>query len=293
MVATVLSTALDARVSIDGVQYCFAKFIPQGTVETIRNDEILCGHVDPEVEGDAVGRELNKFALLFDITAPFLTAILPYVGTEGVDTSFNADLSLDSFPFKIDLGATTHGYAETWIDKMILRGGTSTMPISCELHCMAVEEEDTTFGTPTEDMDFIYGFPGSTLSVAGTAYDIDRFAIAIQRNLVFEWNGSNFITGVGRGKRQTLLAVSTPYLAAKKSVYWSNKTYLAGREVALAMTNGVDDITFTMPKARLNPKPPGVDSLTESIRLDQTWEARRQGGVSAVDAFTFEIAPTA
>jgi hypothetical protein len=291
MVATVLNTAVDVRVSIGGVKFCFAKFVPQGTVETIRNDEILCGHVDPEVEGDAVGRELNKFVLLFDITAPFLTAILPYIGTDLVDTTFTADLSLDSFAVKIDMGATVHGYAETWIDRMILRGGTSTMPVSCELHCVAVQELDTTWGSPTEDVDFIYGFPGSTLSIAGTSYDIDRFAIAVQRNLVFEWNGSNYITGVGRGKRQTLLAVSTPYLSSKKSVYWSNKTYIAGRSVALGMTNGIDDITFTMPKARLNPKPPAVDTLTESIRLDQTWEARRQNAVTDVEAFTFEIAP--
>lgn len=293
MTAAVLNTAVDVRVSITGVKYCFAKFIPQGTVETIRNDEILCGHVDPEVEGDAVGRELNKFILLFDITAPFLTDILPYVGTSLTDDTFTADLNVNSFAVKVDMGAAVHGYAETWIDKMILRGGTSTMPVSCELHCVAVQEADTTWGSPTEDVDFIYGFPGSTLSVAGTAYDIDRFAIAIQRNLVFEWFGSNYITGVGRGKRQTLLAFSTPYLAAKKSVYWNNKTHLAGRAIALGMTNGIDDITFDMPLARLNPKPPAVDTITESIRLEQTWQARRQNGVTDTEAFSFTIAATA
>lgn len=293
MTATILNTAVDTRISIGGVKFCFAKFIPQGTVETIRNDEIICGHVDPEVEGDAVGRELNKFVLLFDITAPFLTDILPYIGTDLTDTTFTADLSLDSFALKVDMGATVHGYAETWIDKMILRGGTSTMPISCELHCVAVEELDTTFGSPTEDVDFIYGFPGSTLSVAGTAYDIDRFAIAIERNLVFEWNASNLITGVGRGKRRTMCAFSTPYLAAKKSLYWSNKTYLLGRAILLGMTNGIDDIVFSMPKARLNPKTPSIDSLTESIRLDQTWEARRQNAVTDVEAFSFDIDATA
>jgi hypothetical protein len=292
MVATILSTAVDTRISIAGGAFCYGKFISQSTVETIRNDEILCGHVDPEVEGDAEGRELNKFVLLFDITAPFLQAILPYIGAVADDTAFVADLSLDSFALAVDMGAAVHTYAETWIDKMILRGGTSTMPISCELHCVAVQEADGSFGSPTEDIDFIYGFPGSTLSVAGTSYDIDRFAIAIERNLVFEWNSSNLITGVGRGKRRTMCAFSTPYLAAKKTLYWSNKTYLLGRALVLGMTNGDMDIAFSMPKGRLNPKTPSIDSLTESIRLDQTWEARRKNGTPDVEAFSFDITAT-
>lgn len=58
MVATVLETAVDARLSLAGSQWCFAKFMNQSTVETIRNDEIVCGHVDPEIEGDAAGLSL-------------------------------------------------------------------------------------------------------------------------------------------------------------------------------------------------------------------------------------------
>lgn len=291
MTATVLDTAVDARVSIAGSQFCFAKFMNQSTVETIRNDDILCGHVDPEVEGDAAGRELNRFVLLFDITVPFLEAILPYIGTTGSGGVYTSDLTLSSCAVLVDLGATTHEYAETWITRFILRGGTSTMPISAELHCVAAAEVDQASPTFTPAaMDYIYGFPGSSFSVAATAYDVDRFVFAVDRNLVFDWNGSTTITGVGRGKRQTILATSTPYLAAKKSVYWGNKTYLQGRAILLGLTNGVDTVVINMPKAKLNPKAPSIETVSEPIRLPMTWEGRRQEGSPDTESFKITIA---
>lgn len=291
MTATVLDTAVDARVSLAGAQWCFAKFLNQSTTETIRNDEIQCGHVDPEVEGDASGRELNRFVILLDITIPILEALFPYMGTTETTNVYNSDLSLSSFAVLVDLGATTHGYAETWITRAIFRGGTSTMPISLELHCVATEELDVASPTFTEGtMGFVYGFPGSTFTVAGTSYDIDRFVLATDRNLVFEYNGSTKITGVGLGKRQTLLATSTPYLSAKKAVYWGNKTYLAGRAVSMLWTNGVNTVTFAMPLAKLNARAPSVEDTQTSIRLPLTWEARRQNGTPDVGAFSFTIA---
>ena len=291
MVATTLNTPIDARVSLNGSQWCFAKVQNNSTVETIRNDEILCGHVDPEIEGDAVGRELNRFVISLDPTVPMLESLLPKMGMTLATGVYESDTSLSSMAAVLDFGATAHSYAEVWVDKWIFRGGTSTLPISMELHCVAVEETDAGAAPAMSAgaMDYIYGFPGSTFTVAATGYDIDRFVIACDRNLVFEFNASNIITGVGRGKRQTLLATSTPYLAAKKSVYWDNKEYLSGRDVDLILTNGIDTITFNMPLAKLNPKGPDILNLRESIRLPLTWEARRQVD-PANDAFSFTIA---
>lgn len=290
MVATLLDTAVDARLSLAGTQWCFGKFINQSTVETIRNDEILCGHVDPEVEGDAAGRELNKFIILLDISEPILTALLPYMGMT-LDTGvYESSLTVSSLAVLVDLGATTHSYPETWITRAIFRGGVSTMPVSLELHCVAVQESDEASPTFTPGtMDYIYGFPGTTFTVAGTSYDIANFAFVIDRNLVFDWNSSRYITGYGLGKRNTLLAVSTPYTAAKKAVYWGNKTYLTGRDVQLTLTNGYDTILFRMQKARLNPRAPSIEDTTTPIRLPLTFEARREVD-PATDAFTVTIA---
>lgn len=290
MVATVLKTAVDARLSLAGSQWCFAKFMNQSTVETIRNDEIVCGHVDPEIEGDAAGRELNRFIILMDIDVPLLEALLPKMGMT-LDTGvYEADTSLSSMAVLADLGATTHSYPETWITRAIFRGGVSTMPVSLELHCVATQESDEASPTFTPaDMDYIYGFPGTTFTVAGTSYEPANFAFVIDRNLVFDWNASRYITGVGRGKRNTLLAVSTPYVAAKKSVYWNNKTLLTGNDVKLTLTNGYDTIQFRMQKAKLNPKAPSIEDTTTPIRLPLTWEARRQVD-PASDAFTITIA---
>ena len=164
------------------------------------------------------------------------------------------------------------------------------MPVSLELHCVATEELDVASPTFTPGtMDYIYGFPATTFSVASTSYDLDRFVVASDRNLVFEWNSSRTITGVGLGKRETLMAVSSPYLAAAKAVYWGNKAYLAGRDVRLTLTNGTNTVLVRFPLGKLNPKAPDIQTLTESIRLPLTWEARRQVSPAA-DSFTFTIA---
>lgn len=277
MPVTELFTPVDTRVSIAGSQFCFAKFRNMGTVETIRNDEILCAHVDPEIEGDAVGREINKFSLELDITVPILEAILPHLGFDEDTGVYTSDLSLSSFTTLVDFGATIHKWVETFVIAAVFRGGVSTMPISLELHCIGVQEVDDAAATFTEGaMDYIYGWPGSNLTIASTAYNTPNFALAIDRKLVFDWNSSNFITGVGRGPRSILLATQTPYLAANKAVYWSNKTYLAGREVILTLTNGIDTIAIELAKAKLNPKGPSIEDLSAPIRLPLTWEARRQ-----------------
>ena len=291
MTATVLNTPLNARVSLNGAQWCFARVNNNSTVETIRNDDVNCGHVDPEVEGDAVGRQLNRFIISLDPSVPMLTSLLPKMGLTLDTGTYKSDLSLSSMAVVIDYGATAHSYAEAWIDRWVIRGGTSTLPVSIDLHCVAGAEVDAgPAPSMTEgDMGYMFGFPGAAFSVAGSSYDIDRFVAACQRNLIFEFNSSNTITGVGLGNRQTLLATSTPYLAGKKAVYWGNKTFLEGRAVSLTLTNGINNIAFAMPKARLNPKAPDIMSQTESIRLPLTWEARRQVGSPGSDAFTFVI----
>lgn len=289
MTITTLNTAVDTMLSIAGSEFCHAKFINQSTVETIRNDEILCAHVDPEVEGDAIGREINRFILMFDLTVPLLEAILPHVGTTGAAGVYTGDTTLSTCEVMCNFGATTHRWSETIINRMIIRGGVSTVPISVELHCAGVQEEDVASPTFTPGtIEFIYGFPGTALTIAGTSYDAPHFAFVVDRNLVFDWNSSRFITGYGRGKRQTLLATSTPYLSGKKAVYWDNKTNLTGRDVTLLTSNGTKTVTFRLQLARLIPKGPSIDDLQIPIRLPMTWDARRQVAGS-VPAFTVSI----
>lgn len=289
MTATILDTAVDVRLSLAGSQWCFAKIINQTTTERISNDEINCGHVDDEVEGGAVGRELVKFILFMDIHVPLLEALLPHMGST-LDTGvYEFDLSLSSFATLIDYGATTHKYSETWITRAIFRGGVSTLPVSLELHCIAVQEEDEASPTFTPgDMEFIYGFPGALHTVAGTSYDIANFALIIDRALVPDWNASNYITGIGRGKRKILLATSTPYLPGKKALYWGNKTYILGRDVRITLTNGTKTILFKLPLGRAINRAPSVENQTEPIRLPVTWEGLRQVD-PANDALTVTI----
>lgn len=204
---------------------------------------------------------------------------------------YSADLTRSSFAMVIDYGATAHSYAEAWITRWALRGGSSTMPISLELHIVATAETDAGASPAmTEgDMDFIYPYPGTLLNIASTAYEADRFTLVCDRKLIFDFNNSVYITGVGLGKRTTMLATSVPYLAANKSVYWSNKRNVSGVNVELILSNSYDTVTINMPLARLNAKGPDLLSVEESTRLPLTWEARRRVD-PAVDALTVTIA---
>lgn len=291
MTATVLNTGVDARVSLNGLGWCFAKVLSESITETIRNEEIICAHVDPEVEGDAVGREINKYIIHLDPDTPMLESLLPKMGLTLTTGVYYSDISLSSMAMVIDYGATAHSFAEAWITRVIIRGGTSTVPVSMELHIVAGEESDAGADPSITDgdIDYIYGFPGSVLTAGGTVYTFDRFVFAMDRQLVFDYNSSNFITGVGRGKRNAIIATSTPYLAANKSVYWSNKTKIDGLAVSVLLTNGIDNITIAMPKSRPMVKSPSILRPDEITRVPLTFEGRRQvsGGTSS---FTVTIA---
>lgn len=290
---TVSSPVVDAQVSIGGSEWCFAKFQNQSQTEIVRNDDILCGHVDPEVTEAVTGREINMFTIWLDPTLPMLRTILPSLGTtESPTDTFTSDLTDETLEVKVDLGGAIHLYSVSWLIRAVIRGQVSNIPISIELQFIAQEEEEASGSYDTEfypgDADFIFGFAGTVHSVDDVEYAIDRFAISINRNLVPEWNNSNYVTGVGLGPRQTLIATTVPYVVANKGLYWDNKRTLTKRGIILQLTNGMRNCTFTAPNAELLPRAPSVENAQQTIRLPMTWSANRKIATSS-PAFTFVL----
>lgn len=305
-------TPVDARVAINGKKWCYGKFLDQSTTEIISDDETNCGHVDPEVEGELSGRELNRFSILLNPTMPMLFDLIPFWGTDGQQGSGSgavsglagsgagtysgihyASLDLKSVSVTVDKIGAIHHWERAWINRVILRGQGGTQPVQLEMQFIAIAETEAGSWTAAEgDMDWIFPFPGNTLTYGGQAYDIDRFAFVIDRNLVPEFEGSVYMTDIGRGHRETMLATSHPYrpTGGYKDLYWNNKRSDTPVSVALRLTNGYRNIDITIPKAKALVKSPSMgESIMETIRLPMTWRARRELS-SGNDAFNIRLA---
>lgn len=288
---TVSAPVVDAQVSIGGSEWCFARFQNQSQVEFIRNDDILCGHVDPEEMEGVPGREINMFAIWVDPTLPLFRGILEALGTTETPTdTFTSSLAHPTLEVMVDLGGAVHLYEVCWLNRAIIRGQVSNIPVSMELQFIAQQETIEGYASFTPGTaDYLFGFPGNIHKIDSVAYAIDRFAISINRNLVPEWNNSNYVTGVGLGPRQTLLATTVPYIPNNKDLYWDNKSTTDKHEVILTLSNGLRTFAFTMPKAELLPRAPSVDNAQQTIRLPMTWAANRRITATAAPAFTFVL----
>ena len=291
--ATTVPSPVDARISLDGKTWCFGKFLDESTTEIISDDEVICGHVDPEVEGGIPGRELNKFSILLNPSMPFLLDIIPYLGVSGTGTvidPFTASLDVTPLTIAVDKVGALHQWTVSWINRAILRCQVGTSPMSLELQCIGKQEsEPGSWPGSDGDMDYIFGFPGSVFEIDTVAYDIDRFAFIIDRNLVQEWEGANYVTDLGRGPRKTMLATSIPYKTGNKAQYWNNKRSTTPRAIELLVTNGFRNLAITLPNARHVPKGISIDNVMEPIRLPMTWLGEREISSTSA-AFTISVA---
>jgi hypothetical protein len=277
-----ISVAIDVRMMINGSKFCFAKFLDQSSFERIQNPDAICGNRDPLINRTAAGRRKIQFTTFHDITNPILVALLPLAGMTLATGAYTANQTVSTIPIIIDKVGAVHEYTNCRMTRMILRGQVGTMPVSMECTWIAEDElEDAATSWVDGTVDNLFGFPGTTYTVAAAAYGIDRFAFVIDNKLVQSWNASYTVTDVGPGPRQTLLATSVPYTVANSGVYWDNRDTTVGVALALVLTNGTDTMTINLPKAVLNPESPSIEGALEEIRLPQTWEAHRQSAVAA------------
>lgn len=277
-----ISVPVNARVAIHSAgKYCFAKFLDQTTVERIQNPDALCGNRDPLLQRTANGRRKVQFTLWQDITYPILNDLLPLAGMTDSSDTFTANQTVSTTTITVDKIGAVHQYTNCRMDRMIIRGQVGTLPVSCETRWIAEDETEYVSTYPTDGtVDNIFGFPGTTFSVATVAANIDRFAFVIDNKLIPSWNSSLTVTDVGAGPRQVLLATTIPYIVANKGYYWTYRDVTTGYAIALALTNGTDTMTINFPKGVLNPESPSIEGALEEIRLPQTWEAHRQSATA-------------
>jgi len=277
-----ISVAINARMMLGGSKYCFAKFLDQSTFERVQNPDAICGNRDPLDKRTAAGRRKIQFTTFHDVTRPILEYLLPLAGTTLATNTYTANQTVATSEIIIDKVAAVHKYTNARMARMILRGQVGTLPISAECTWIAEDEiEDSGTSWVDGTVDNIFPFPGTTYEIATTAVDLDRFAFVIDNKLVQSWNSSNTVTDVGPGPRQTLLAVSSPYISGTKDYFWDNRDTATGVQQELVITNGGDSFTINIPKGILNPESPSIEGALEEVRLPMTWEAHRQESTAA------------
>lgn len=285
-----IKTAIDARMMLGGAKFCFAQFKDQSEFERVQNPDAICGNRDPLLQRTAVGRRKIKYTTWHDITYPIMQVLLPLAGLTNSAGTYTANQLVTPVENIIDKGGAVHKYTNSRMTRMILRGQLGTLPVSAECTWIAEDEiEDSGTSWVDGTVDNIFPFTGTTYEAATVAYDLDRFAFVIDSKLVESWNASPTVTDVGMGPRQTLLALSSPYIVANKDLYWDHRDSVAGVQQELIISNGTDTVTINIPKAVQNPQSPSIAGALEEIRLPMTWEAHRQ---SATAAFNIVLANT-
>lgn len=293
MSSSLMSVAIDARMMIDGAKFCFAKFRDQSEFERVQNPDEICGNRDPLINRTAPGRRKIRYTTYHDLTIPILMKLLPLAGTTLNSGAYKANQAVATCTNIIDKIGAVHKYTNSRIDKMIIRGQAGTMPVSAECEWVA-DDEIEDLGTSWVDgtVDNLFGFTGSTYEIATVDVDINAFVFVIDNRLVEGWNASPTVTDVSTGPRQTLLATSIPYVAGTKDVYWDHRDSVDGVQQLLTFTNGDDSCTINIPKAIYVPKSPSIQGARDEIRLECTWEAKRQATPSAVEAFNIVLVNT-
>lgn len=286
-----ISVPINARMMIDSLKFCFAKFLDQSTFERIQNPDAICGNRDPLLQRTIPGRRKIVFTTFHDVTVPILEVLLPAAGMTNVAGTYTANQIQSTIPIIIDKAGAVHEYPVCRMNRMILRGQTGTLPVSAECQWIADDElEDAATSWVDGDVDFLFGFPGTTFKIATVAADIDRFAFVIDNKLVQSWNASYTVTDVGIGPRQTLLATTIPYTPGTNSdMYWDNRDITTGKAIELKIISGVDSLTINIPKGILNPQSPSIEGALEEIRLPMTWEAHRQAAVAAFNMVMVDL----
>lgn len=284
-----ISVPVQARVMVNAKKFCFAKFLDQTTVERIQNPDALCGNRDPLLERTASGRRRVAFSLFMDPTIPILQELLPLCGTTLAGSTYTANQTVSTVEIIVDKVGAVHKYTNCRMDRMIIRGQVGTLPVSIETRWIAEDEiEDSGTSWVDGTVDKLFGFPGTTYSVAAGALAIDRFAFVVDNKLIPSWNASVTLTDVGMGPRQTLLATSIPYTTVNHARYWDYRDITTGVALVLAVTNGTDTMTINIPKGVLIPESPSIEGALEEIRLPHTWEAHRTA--APVEAFNIVLA---
>ena len=301
-VGTNIAVGRQARLNINAKTLCFAQAVPKSTREIVTNqDNVMCGDIDVDINRAQKGRIIAAWSLTFDITWPIAEVVFPLLGLTGGASgpwTLGATDNLSMFPVDIDLVGKVHDINQAFVTGWSIRGTKGSKPIQMQMDIIG-ETESALGGAFAEDKVAFgaeFAFTHSTMKVEDDATNnrtrsFDRFVLAVNNNVVSEFNNSITLTDAVIGGRAVQFATSIPYVPAEDDLYFDHRDANDGRQVEIVLDNGVRKLTFLLPACMGVAKPPSALGRSQQIRTPVTMLAFRDNDGSRVPPLT--ITPAA
>lgn len=303
-VGTGISIGHEARVAIDdGTNefLCFARLVPNHTVEVVRNAMgAICGDPDPPIHRTQKGRQLLQGKLIIEPTGSQFDKILPLLGwtlTAGANDVYTQenDDTLTLFNMQFDLVGSIHTLTDCVFDKWAIRASKGSMPMTLELDYIASSEAEGASITATDlDVEDIYSYTDmTTFSIdAVSRLSADRILIQVNNNVITEWGASKTATDFHLGPRETVIATSLPYTSTQDDAYWTLKDDENGKATLIDFVSDERTLAFSAPVGVGVGRAPNVLSKADQIRTPVTLLAHRSVSGSRVPPLTLTVSDT-
>jgi hypothetical protein len=261
----------------------------------------MCGDIDTDINRAQKGRIIVAWSLSFDITWPIAEVVFPLLGLTGGASgpwTLGATDALSTFPVDIDLVGEVHDINNAFVSGWTIRGTKGSKPIQMQMDIIG-ETESALSGSFAEDKVAFgaeFAFTHSTMKVEDDATNnrtrsFDRFVLAVNNNVVSEFNNSITLTDAVIGGRSVQFATSIPYVPAEDDLYFDHRDASDGRQVEVVLDNGVRKLTFLLPACMAVTKPASALGKSQQIRTPVTMLAFRDDDGSRVPPLT--ITPAA
>lgn len=280
------SEARASQLAIGGYKICFRQIVSETKYELVDGSEgRICGSRFPQADNVVPGMKMFRHRILMEPTAEELDYLLVAMGlTESPTDTFSLGEEVASFAMIIDRVAKVHTYATCYCDKAILRGQRGSKPVSLELQIISTSESEGNAGSFSANSISTrtgpYAFNGmSTLSIGGTPYQHDQFALMVDHKLAPRYNNAVTPDDVNATSCDIFLATTLPYTSTEAGLYTTGTGSSRATEIAGIITLAYGNVStvFTLSYLKYEATPPSIESKFSEIRLPLFYRAYADG----------------
>ena len=241
----------NCRLSMDGKDYGFARFVPHGVVKQLTDGSLntIRGYLELSANRRTEGILTANFSVMLEMTWEEMTCllddVLPFDVASGVYTIAE---NAPAIPVLVDYDHTIHKFTNAKCGAFELMGQKGTSPCQIMLHFFAENwEVDQAWVGAAITEDVPYAFHNAALNLQDiTGASFDRFKLSVDLHMFVEHNNSVTPTDICPRYTEVLFATSAPYDDPHSDLlhYWL-QSYL-GADAVLQFTAGVRETTFTL-----------------------------------------------
>lgn len=244
----------------------------------------ITGSRIPQGDNVSPGLVSRRHHILTEPTAEEFAVLLPLMGIPvSSGNTYILGETVPSFPMIIDRVAKVMTYSASYVDKWILRGQKGLKPWALELQVVSLAEtrgaagsfSSTALATKTGP----YPFSKGTLTLDGTEFKFDQFALAGDNHVLLRYNNAETADDAMSTGSDIILATSIPYSTSSEIALFDDGTAATrsdGFDGALAFTLGNVSTTFAFGNMKAPNQLPKISSKFDEIRLPRYFSVYEQ-----------------